>query len=586
MQNFADQCLDMARAMLGHNLSAIQPDGTIQPVAGEHNRPDEPGHAALAIGEFFRATSETNFDGTDLIDLAARCITAQAFGGEEYENGLGYAALALLSFGPAKERNPVWERLLDPTRECLDRRLLTRSEYNNHYQAFNLAKAVTRFSMGLSKKDETGRLIDHFITRLDQCSSAGFFDDAPDTGIGGVFDIYGPMMLVFMRQTLQLHSNIHLRDRKLPSLRTVAEKYLRLLPDMVRSDGQGWIIGRTGGAYGQMHCISLILQALRDGWITAEKEPHYIELLRRLFQYFFLTYLDQDQGFLVIRDAERNTWEEHTTRMANFDGARYLCQWARLARSIGRKMEPTVAPRRTGGRWVIFDKSSKKEQGLFIYQNTGSGLHVQLPLMGGGKHGTSDYLPFPHCPGIFDWPANTYLPVMLPELTIGDKVVVPAWYGKRCVTGLGLRNSFYFRYEQPEFVTKDEEILPGLGSVKVSWTFAGDKITSEFLFLVKKPLTCERFRYVLAIGAPHSEKHAPMTFALGEKGLGCAVEKDDFQAVWQDTEVVTNDPGYRTCWGNLHYIQSLVRDHPLNMRPGQQYRLTISFAPDVGLLES
>jgi hypothetical protein len=37
---------------------------------------------------------------------------------------------------------------------------------------------------------------------------------------------------------------LHLRDRKLPSLRTIAEKYLRLLPDIVRTDGQGWIIGR------------------------------------------------------------------------------------------------------------------------------------------------------------------------------------------------------------------------------------------------------------------------------------------------------------------------------------------------------
>jgi len=586
MQNFADQCLDMARAMLGQNISSIQPDGSISPVPGEESRPDEPGHAALAIGEFHRATSETQFDGADLVDLTARCITAQVFTDEEFENGLGYAALGLLSFGPAKERNPVWERLLDPTRECLDRRLLARTDYDNHFQAFNVAKAVTRYSIGLSKKDETGKLIDRFIARVQDHSSAGFIDDAPKVGIGGAFDIYGPMSLVFMRQTLQLHANIHLRDRKLPSLRTVSEKYLRLLPDMVRSDGQGWIIGKSIGAYGQMHSISLILQALRDGWIAKDKESQYIDLLRRLFQYFFLTYLDQEQGFLVIRDSERDTRDVHTTRMANFDGARYLCQWSRLARSIGKKMEATAAPKRTGGRYVIFDKSSKKEQGLFIYQNTESGLHVQLPLMGSGKLSTADYLAFPHCPGIFDWPANKYLPVLLPELTIGGKQIIPAYYGKRCVTGLGLRRSFYFRYEQPEFITKDEEILPGLGSVKVAWTFAGDKISSEFIFTVKKPVQCDRFRYVLAIGSPHTEKHAPMTFALGEKGLGCSVEKDDFHAVWQETEVVTDDLSNRTYWGNLHYIQSLVRDHPLIMRPGQQYRLSISFTPDVSMMES
>jgi hypothetical protein len=576
----------MARAILSQNLSAIQPDGSIQPVDGENSRQDEPGHAALAIGEFHRATSESSFDGMDLVDLAARCITAQMFTDEEMENGLGYAALGLLSFGPAKERNPVWERLLDPTRECLDRSLLARTDYDNHFQAFNIAKAVTRFSMGLSKKDETGKLIDRFIERIQSTSSAGYIDDAPKVGTGGVFDIYGPMSLVFIRQTLQLHANIHLRDRKLPSLRTVAQKYLRLLPDIVRADGQGWIFGTAAGVYGQMHCISLILQAMRDGWIAQDKIPQYTELLRRLFQYFFLTYLDQEQGFLVVRDEERNTRPEHTTRMVNFDGARYLCQWARLAKSIGGQMEAAVAPKRTGGRWVIFDKSSKKEQGLFVYQDTESGLHVQLPLIGSNKTGTADYLPFPHSPGIFDWPANTYMPVMLPELTFGDKTVIPAFFGKRCVTGLGLRRSFYFRYEQPDFITNEEEILPGLGSVKVAWNFSGNKITSEFVFTVKRQIQCDRFRYNLVIGSPHSEKHVPMTFALGEQGLGCSVEKDDFQAVWQETEVVTNEHAHRTYWGNLHYIQSLVRDHPLIMRPGQQYRLTISFTPDVQMVDA
>jgi hypothetical protein len=576
----------MARAILGQNISAIQPDGTISPVAGENSRPDEPGHAALAIGEFHRATTETNFEGSDLVDLAARCITAQAFNEEEYENGLGYAALGLLSFGPAKERNGVWERLLDPTRECLDRRLLARTDYDTHFQAFNVAKAVTRYSMGLSKKDETGKLIDRFITRVQEKSSAGYVDDAPGVGVGGAFDIYGPMSLVFIRQSLQLHANIHLRDRKLPSLRTVAEKYLRLMLDIVRTDGQGWIFGRSIGVYGQMHCISLILQALRDGWIAPDKVPNYIELLRRLFQFFFLTYLDQEQGFLVIRDAERDTRPEHTTRMANFDGVRYLCQWSRLASSIGGKMESVTANRRTGGRWVIFDKSSRKEQGLFIYNDTESGLHLQMPLIGSAKSGTTDSLTFPHCPGIFDWPANTYLPIMLPELKIDGKLFIPSFYGKRCVTGLGLRQSFYFRYEQPELITKDEEIVPGIGSVKVAWNFSGNKITSDFIFTVKKQVTCEQFRYMLAIASPHSEKHAPMTFVLGEQGLGCNVEKDDFQAVWLETEVVTEELGYRSYWGNVHYLQSLVRDHPLIMRPGQQYRLTISFAPDVTMLEA
>ena len=582
MQNFADQCLDMARSMLGHNLEAINPDGTITPVDGENPRLDEPGHAALAIGEFYRATGETTMGDYDLVDLAARCITAQVFTETENENGLGYAALALLSFGPAKDRNPVWERLLDPTRERLDKRLLARTDYDNHFQAFNIAKAVARFSMGLSKKDETGKLIDRFVERISQTSSAGYFDDAPTSGLGGRFDIYGPMSLVFIRQSLQLHANLHLRERKLPSLRTVAEKYLKLLPDLVRQDGMAWNFGTRIGAYGQMHSISMVLQAMRDGWISDSQKGTYTELLRRIFQFFFLTYMDQERGVLVVRDEERDTVAAHTSRMADFDGTRYLCQWSRLAKSIGGTMETETPQPRTGGRFVIFDKSNKKEQGLFIYQDTESGLHVHLPLMSGSdQDDTCDYLPYPHCPGIFDGSVNKYIPVMIPELRFGDNVVIPAYYGKRCVTGLGLRRSFYFRYEQPDFITVDNRIIPNMGSVKVAWTFAGNKITSEYTFTVKNQVTLDSMRYMLAIASPHSQYHVGTTFAMGEEGLRCNVLKDDFQANWKETEVVTNDPDYKTYWGKVHYLQTLERDHPLVMRPGQQYKLTISFEPDV-----
>ena len=68
------------------------------------------------------------------------------------------------------------------------------------------------------------------------------------------------MSLVSIRSALQLHANSGVRDRKLPTLRTYGEKYIKMMPDLVRADGLGWAFGRAAGAYGQMHCISLILQ--------------------------------------------------------------------------------------------------------------------------------------------------------------------------------------------------------------------------------------------------------------------------------------------------------------------------------------
>jgi len=590
MENFADQCLDMAQSILGHNLESISEQGTISPVAGENSRLDEPGHAALAIGEYYRATNETTLGEYDLVDLAARCVTAQVFTEEGHENGLAYSALGLLSFGPAKDRNPLWERLLDPTREQLDRQLLERSDYDNHFQSFNIAKAVTRFSLGLSKKDETGRLIDRFLERIESTSSTGYFDDASgeEGKLGGAFDIYGVLSFVFIRQALQLHSNLHLRERKLPSLRTYSEKYLKMIPDLVRQDGSGFAYGRSLGAYGQMHCISLILQALRDGWIADDKRDLYTDTVRRLFMHFFATYLDQEHGYLVIRDEERNTVPYHTARMANFDAARYLCQWARLARATKGSAAPSkpVAPRKVA-RFVSFDKSHKKEQGLFVYQDPDSGLAVQLPLIASGEQGkgTSDYLAFPHSPGIFDWPVQKYLPIMMPELTFGDKVIVPSFYGKNCTTAMGLRNALTFKYDQPELITTDEQIVPGLGSCKVMWSFKGGTITCEFCFTVKQQVQLDRMRYVLAIAAPHSRYRVGTSFTLGEEGHRTNVVKDDFQAEWKELDVVTEDPEYRTYYGNMHYLQILERDHPLITRPATQYRLALSFEPDIAFAD-
>jgi hypothetical protein len=228
----------------------------------------------------------------------------------------------------------------------LDKQLLERNDYNNHFQAFNIGKSVTRYSFDLSKKDETGKLIDRFLERIESNSSSGYFDDVDQDSstLSGTFDIYGISSFVFIRQALQLHANINLRERKLASLRTKAEKYIKLIPDLVRQDGTGWSFGRSIGAYGQMHAISIILQAMRDEWIPKNQTDLYQDTVKKLFLNFFITYLDQEHGYLVIRDNERNMETSCTSRIANFDAARYLCQWARLIKSIGSNYSSEGAP--------------------------------------------------------------------------------------------------------------------------------------------------------------------------------------------------------------------------------------------------
>jgi hypothetical protein len=59
------------------------------------------------------------------------------------------------------------------------------------------------------------------------------------------------------------------------------------------------------------------------------------------------------------------------------------------------------------------------------------------------------------------------------------------------------------------------------------------------------------------------------------------VIRDDFSAQWADIDVVTEEPEFRGFWGNIHYLQTLERSHPLIMRPAQQYRLIVTFEPDI-----
>ena len=100
-------------------------------------------------------------------------------------------------------------------------------------------------------------------------------------------------------------------------------------------------------------------------------------------------------------------------------------------------------------------------------------------------------------------------------------------------------------------------------------------------YTVKQQVTLDKFRYVLVVAAPHSKYRVPGSPVLGPLGHRCSVVKDDFQGTWQETEVVTADPTYRTNFGKIHYLQYLIRDHPLIMRPGHVYRLAVNFEPDV-----
>ncbi|NBY41844.1 MAG: hypothetical protein EBQ49_00740, partial [Verrucomicrobia bacterium] len=479
-----------------------------------------------------------------------------------------------------------WEILSPEIRKLIDERLAITNDHYDHVQAFDIAKAVCRFSFGLSKKDETGALVDRFIERIGAASTGGFHDDASKQAnadnFGGTFDLYGVVALVFIRQSLQLHANSQVRDAKLPKLRTVAEKYLRIILETVREDGLGWSYGRGIGAYAQMHCVTLILQALRDRLISSDKEPLARDLVRRLYTHFFTTFFDMEHGSIVIRDTERDTIPGHTTRMANFDAARYLSQWSRLANTIGGSMNVVPANKGLVCRFYSFDKSPRKEQGLLSYSDVDSGLNILIPIVSQGSHKFCDSLSFPHMPGVFDWPSNFYTSPFLPEYTIGGKIYTPSFYGKNMQVVMGTKSgTYHFRYDQPDLIDHTEKLSSGLASMKVDWEFTGGKMTGRFTLTPKVALVLENFRFVLPIAALHSRMVSAGALMLGQESHRCEILRDDFHGEWLETKVVSEDPKHKSLFGKIHYYQILERDKTLSLRPGIGYNFEVVLQPDI-----
>ena len=385
----------------------------------EESRVDEPGHAAL----YWRVLSGNRRIGWEnLTYLISPLVASPSKPLQKKPAKMEWPMPLLVFFRLLLQRKETrFGAAWDPTREQLIgaffRKLTTKIISGIQY-----CQSVP-FSFGLTK-DDTGKVIDRFVERI-EANSGQLCNDDPGSPCG-TWSLW-PSFLHFYQASTAI-TQMFIWRTVASKLRTFAEKYLRMLPDMTRQDGLGWNYGRSVGAYGQLHCISLILQAMRDQWIAPEKISLYLDTLRRLFQYFFVTYIDQEKGDLVIRDDERNTVPNHTTRMANFDAARYLCQWSRLAKVIGGSSVflPQTDPRLRGG--LLFSTNHKEEHGLFLYRDENLGVQYQLPVIGPSRYPVT-ISPSPLIQEF--WLAvNKYLPVMLPELTFGDVVTVPSYYGK------------------------------------------------------------------------------------------------------------------------------------------------------------
>ncbi|MDR1456815.1 MAG: hypothetical protein LBI34_02040 [Puniceicoccales bacterium] len=578
MQNFAAQSWDIAQLLLGGYLERIEENGTIAPIGGEQVRTDESGHIAYALAVYHSIAEQTS---ARVVELVAGCIAAQFHFNVQDVGGCTHAALALLTMGLNLARNDAWSRFRDETQKIIESWLKTPLQVPPHQEAFRIVHAIVGHSLGFQITDNSDKLIEQWLNRARTGSTGGFMDSS-SRGIGGRYDGAALEQYVLVREALQRHASIHMRARRLPMIRTYMQRYLKLIPDLVRDDGTNWTFGSMRGCTGTIYTISFIVRAFDDDWIDADKQTIYADILRKLVQHLLMHYLDQGSASVCIRDGERDAETEEATVVVNFEAIRQFFFWSQLAKRS--KISLGVAgteSHNTFAKYIPFDHGMKAEHGLLIYRDALLGLPLQLPLIGGNTNGNPSCDAFPHCPGVFDAPINKRLPVLVPELTFGDLVTVPSFYGKNVSTSLGPRREFQFRYEQPELITVNEELISNIASCKVVWSFVEGKVTAEFIYLPRRAIRLDSFRFTFAISVPHSRLTFPIMPSLGDNGLRPQILRDDFHGEWQQLQDVTKDPTYRTNGGKITCLYVYARLLALQLRQGTPYWFSISFEPEV-----
>ncbi|MDR0428630.1 MAG: hypothetical protein LBG86_01175, partial [Puniceicoccales bacterium] len=335
MRNFAAQSADIAQLLLGNYVGRVTENGSVVAADGETCHGDDSGRIAYALAALY-ATQQGDvrlISVPNLIDSVALCIAAQFhYNGSDVE-GCIYAMMALLTMGLNLARNAAWSRFQEETQKMITAWSRKPLQIKPHQQIFAVIHGIVAYSLGFTSKDETDRRIDQWLrSRSDNCT--GGFMDYSWQGIGGRFDGRAIEHYILLREALQRHGNVHTRERRLPTLRTHMQRYLRLMPDLVRDDGTNWAYGSTQGCSGTLNGISFLLYAFVDNWIETTKQAVYVDALRKLIQHFFMQYLDQENCCICIRDGERNENGERSTVGINFDAIRQILLWSQWAKTL------------------------------------------------------------------------------------------------------------------------------------------------------------------------------------------------------------------------------------------------------------
>jgi len=480
--------------------------------------PQERVEGALTIGEFSWGTflralasySELSggrsLAGRDLPQMIGKAALIESrHGGKAFAQM--YAAMALRSFGPDLNANPIWKSLtpeeqaewrslLDPGR-FYDRK--ARHVINLPENYFGVAARVV--SMDYQLGVITDRIfVDDVLNRAAEQFTGGalYSDDSIPTGR---YDRYSNEYARYVYEAAEGAGRQDLMRALEPTLKT----QMRTWWDLLSADGYGYPWGRSLGVISYMDTIEIVGFLSRHAQfrpaplseLAAADYAAWQSLMKRYRpDRHLLDVLGFGYGNYSYISPERE-WQQTTAFFGKVAGAHK--SFTEALRKEGIASFSTQPQLPAVARFEYFRKAPR-QAGVWLVRQ--KGMHFVLPITTGPRPGVSDYLPAPYDLEGFAPPVEQQLPTLTPYIQLADGSTIVAGDGADEIypgqDGHSLR--IVWKHWAQVGGKPGQTVDPGL-TTEVTWKLDGSTLTRSEKISAAQPTAIKRFWFAIPSNA-------------------------------------------------------------------------------------
>ena len=311
--------------------------------------------------------------------------------------------------------------------DFLDKETMELRALPSNYYHVAMACAGYREQLGWENDDYSGRCQKKLMDIMMQKSDSGWMDEQVPHGR---YDRYSMVISAELADTLDALGK-EVPEFICKNLKDSAE----LMLDLANENGDGVVYGRSLSVHGDGAPVEVLSTAFKHHLVAEEKINEGMIYCIRLLEKILTFWYRPEMGSFDIWNDGRTTngyRQKHRILEVNLDMTTHMLHILENMEDAGLADYQATGIIETTDTWSVsrtwFEKKEGKERALYILKRGKDTF--SLPLIGLGKLWKSAaYLPFPAKPMLLEAPPESYLPFLVPEVTLADgSVAMPIQY--------------------------------------------------------------------------------------------------------------------------------------------------------------